>query len=156
MAKSIETRATEFAVGAKLYYECALAADRKIGFFPGYEIAAPAPVMSLVAHSIELSLKSFLLASGVANVRSFGHDLQRAFDECQQLGALGKVEFDETDLRVLEIIDDLHQNFVLRYREKSKLGRIPVFGPLQVLSKKCLDLCDAPTLDEIASRQLKF
>ena len=156
MGNSMVDRATEFAVGAKLYYECALAADEKIGELPGYEIAAPAPVMSLMAHSIELSLKSFLLANGVTNVRAFGHDLQKAYTKCDELGALKKVGFDASDLHVLEIINDLHQNFVLRYREASALGRLPVFGPLQTLTEKCLALCDAPMLGEIADKRNKF
>ena len=57
---------------------------------------------------------------------------------------------------MLEIINDLHQSFVLRYREASALGRLPVFGPLQVLTEKCLTLCDAPMLGEIVDQQIKF
>lgn len=42
------------------FLEAALALDGAVGHKVGYEIIAPIPVLYLVDHSIELSLKAFL------------------------------------------------------------------------------------------------
>ena len=44
-----------------LNFEAADAADKTVGILPGYELAAPPPVMTLCLHCIELSLKAFVL-----------------------------------------------------------------------------------------------
>ena len=46
---------------ANEFLEAALVTDEKMGSRKGYETFAPIPVMYLVGHSIELSLKSFLI-----------------------------------------------------------------------------------------------
>lgn len=128
-------------------YEAALAADSKVGFWPGYEIAAPPPVMTLCAHSIELSLKAYLLDHGIKEdeVRSVSHRLMDAWKRCKEVGA----EANWVDEHILEIISDLLSSGRLRYGEKSNLGRVPVFGPLSQLCEKCLNICGAPKPSEI-------
>ena len=71
------SRANYYKYLARLNFEAADAADKTVGFWPGYEIAAPPPVMTLWAHSIELSPKAFLLDHGEdeKSVRKFGHNL---------------------------------------------------------------------------------
>ena len=54
------TTAVGMARYAREYFDAAKAADDVIGKRPGYERFAPAPVMFLVAHSIELVLKAYL------------------------------------------------------------------------------------------------
>lgn len=49
------SRANYYKYLAKLNFEAADAADKSVGFWPGYELVAPPPVMTLCAHSIELS-----------------------------------------------------------------------------------------------------
>jgi len=135
---------------AKLNYEAALAADNVIGLWPGYKLAAPPPVMTLCAHSIELSLKAYLLDNGMDEpaVKKYGHDLVGCWDMCVKYGA------DEKGINrdVLSIISDLLMSGRLRYGEESKLGKVPVFGPLQTLCDFCLDLCGAPTRAQILER----
>ena len=147
--RGMGSRAEEFASGAKLYMECALAADDKIGVLPGFEIHAPYPVMSNVAHAIELALKSYLLANGVADIKQFGHDLVAAFNACKGTAGPDNKHLGAIDVRLLEIVSDIHQNMTLRYGQPSKLGRLPVFGPLNDLANHCLKLCGAPTRQEL-------
>ena len=140
-------RAKYYKYLARLNFEAATAADNVVGLWPGYDIAAPPPVMTLCAHSIELSLKGYLLDRGVdeITVRNFNHDLVDCWDKCVELGADAK----DVDLNVLAIISDLLSSGRLRYGDKSKLGRVPVFGPLSELCGRCLDLCGAPTVADI-------
>tara|TARA_R110000772_G_C13084615_1_gene417860 strand:+ start:57 stop:524 length:468 start_codon:yes stop_codon:yes gene_type:complete len=136
---------------ARLNFEAAKSADKEVGFWPGYEIAAPPPVMALCAHSIELSLKSYLLEKGVdeESVRRFNHDLTSAWKKCVELGA----NADGIHLETLAIISDLLKTGRLRYGDESKLGKVPVFGPLSELCERCLELCGAPTKADILTQK---
>jgi hypothetical protein len=133
---------------ARLNFECAEAADKTIGHLPGYKIAAPPPVMTLCAHSIELSLKAFLLESGAeeSDVRALRHDLVTCWEKCKEVAKDGLPEIDES---ILAIISDLLISGRLRYGEESKLGRVPVYGPFQQLCRQCLELCGAPALSDL-------
>lgn len=135
---------------ARLNFEAAKSADDYIGHWPGYEIAAPPPVMTLCAHSIELSLKAFLLDQGIDEdtVRKLSHDLMACWEMCEALGA----DIKDLDKGVLAIVSDLLASGRLRYGEKSKLGKVPVFGPLTTLCDQCLDLCGAPKTTDIMNR----
>ena len=134
---------------ARLAYEAALAADNVVGHWPGYEIAAPPPVMTMCAHAIELSLKAYLLDNGIDEntVRKFGHDLVGSWHKCVEVGA----DPDLLDGNILAIISDLLVSGRLRYGEESDLGRVPVFGPLSSLVEACLTLCGAPKKSDILS-----
>lgn len=134
---------------ARLAYEAALAADDVVGHWPGYEIAAPPPVMTMCAHAIELSLKACLLENGIdeKTVRKFGHDLVGCWHKCVEVGA----DPDLLDGNILAIISDLLVSGRLRYGELSDLGRVPVFGPLSSLVEACLALCGAPKKSDILS-----
>ena len=146
-AVSKVNRAQYYRYLARLNYEAARAADDQVGYWPGYEIAAPPPVMVLCAHSIELSLKAFLLDHGVDEnrVRRFNHDLVSAWEKCVELGA----NPDKIDTKILIIISDLLGSQRLRYGDASTLGTVPVFGPLSTLCETCLSLCGAPTKAQI-------
>ncbi|MBW3243122.1 hypothetical protein KUV57_10475 [Epibacterium sp. DP7N7-1] len=141
------SRANYYKYLAKLNFEAADAADMTVGFWPGYESAAPPPVMTLCAHSIELSLKAFLLDHGddEKRVRKLSHNLIECLDRCVELGA----DADSIDRDILVIISDLLVSGRLRYGEESELGRVPVYGPLSELCRKCLDMCGAPKLADI-------
>ena len=77
---SDEERTSAFGLAryAREYFDCALAADKVVGQRTGYEVIAPAPVMYLVAHAIELALKSFLRHKDVSlkDLRSLSHNLE--------------------------------------------------------------------------------
>jgi hypothetical protein len=141
------TRPNYYKYLAKLNFEAAEAADRVVGNFPGYELAAPPPVMTLCSHSIELSLKAFLLDNGLSEkmVKKMGHDLVSCWDQCVEYGADAEL----VDRNVLAIISDLLGSGRLRYGEQSELGRVPVYGPLSDLCRTCLKLCRAPTRADI-------
>ncbi|WP_108820272.1 hypothetical protein [Pseudovibrio sp. Alg231-02] len=138
----------EFAAEARLYFACANDADKNVGKFPAYAMSAPRPVMLLMAFSIELSLKSFLLENGCSykKVKKLGHNLARLWDECNAYGADKMLVLNEKEIQLLAVISDLHRNMSLRYRVPSKLGRLPVYGALEVLAHKFLVLCKAPSL----------
>ena len=140
-------RANYYKYLARLNFEAAEAADRDVGLWPGYEIAAPPPVMTLCAHAIELSFKAYLLDQGVdeREVRQIGHDLVTAKTRCEELGA----DTTHIDIHLLEIIADLLGSGRLRYGDKSELGRVPVYGPLSELVNHCLGLCGAPRRADI-------
>lgn len=142
-----ETRSAYYKYLARLNFEAADAADRKVGFWPGYERAAPPPVMTLCAHSIELALKSYLLDKGLSEgeVKALGHDLLACWEKCVVLGADASL----IDREILELISDLLKSNRLRYGEKAKLGRVPVYGPLSEVCHACLDLCGAPSVSSI-------
>src|SRR5437868_6800334 len=74
---------------ARAFFDCALAADDKVGHRPGFEIIAPIPVMYLVGHSIELCLKSYLTFRGVPlsdlRTKKYGHDLLKCLKKSKEL-----------------------------------------------------------------------
>lgn len=125
---------------AREYYDSALAADNAIGDRKGYEVVAPPPVMFLVAHSIELALKAYLLYSGktLKDLKDVGHNLQNCWEKAIQCGITEHVSLTDEDLGILGLISDLHLSTELRYIQVG-YKQFPVFGPLQVLAKKILD-----------------
>jgi hypothetical protein len=142
-----ENRANNYRYLARLNFECAYEADQKIGGLPGYEIAAPPPVMTLCAHSIELALKSYLLQHEIEEkeVKKLGHNLLKAWQKCKDISC----DLPELDENILSIISDLLVSGRLRYGEDSKLGKIPVYGPLTEVVRTCLKLCSAPKLSDL-------
>ncbi|WP_282076287.1 hypothetical protein [Epibacterium ulvae] len=142
-----ESRSNFYKYLAKLNFEAAKAADKEIGTWPGYGLAAPPPVMTLCAHSIELSLKAYLLDRGVeeSEVKRHSHNLVKLWDACVCEGADPEMVSSE----VLGIISDLLMSNRLRYGEESSLGQLPYFGPLSQLCEAALNLCGAPSLADI-------
>ncbi len=138
------TRSDYYKYLARLNFEAAKAADDKIGFLLAYNVAAPPPVMTLCAHSIELSLKAYLLDAGLTekSVRGFSHNLVRCWQACREHPHSSLPDINE---RTLEIMGDLLVSGRLRYGDESKLGAVPVFGPLSELCEQLLEMCGAPT-----------
>lgn len=138
-----------FAQQARTYFECADAADDIILKWPRFEngIATLSPIMLLIAFSIELSQKSFLLKSGVeiSKLKEISHDLGAGYRECQKFDIPEQSSLNEVNLNILAIISDLHRSMSLRYLTKSRLSKIPVYGPLSEVARKSLIMCDAPS-----------
>ena len=134
------TTAIGLARYAREYYDAALAADDVIGHRAGYEVAAPPPVMFLVAHSIELALKAYLKHTGMSldKIIKLGHNLVKCWNKAKERGVGELVELTEEDLGVLGLINDLHVSTELRYIQTG-FKQFPVFGPLQVVTEKILD-----------------
>ena len=140
MTDEDRTSAIGLARYARDYFDAALAADDVIGNRPGYEIVAPAPVMFLVAHSIELVLKAYLRNQGLSvdELQKIGHRLVECWQSAIENGVEDHVQLTQDDVKVLELISDLHVSTELRYI-KTGFKEFPVFGPLQVLAEKLLD-----------------
>ncbi len=127
---------------AREFFDCALAADDKVGRRPGYEIIAPIPVMYLVGHSIELCLKSYLAFRGVPlralRTKKYGHDLVKCLKKAKELGLSTHVELDEGDLHALKVLNELYSKKQLNYIVTGE-KEFPVFGPIETVGKKLLD-----------------
>lgn len=140
MNDSSRTTAIGLARYAREYLEAALAADEAIGHRPGYEAIAPPPVMFLVAHSMELALKAYLLYSGMPlkQVVALGHDLIVAWQYALDNNVTVHIELTEEDIDILKLINSLHISTELRY---IKIGfkQFPIFGPLQHVAEKILN-----------------
>lgn len=125
---------------AREFYDSALAADHVVGTRDGYEIFAPAPVMYLVGHSIELILKSFLAHNGVNDnkLRKIGHDLEKCYKKAKQLGLNSVVTLNAENEEVLEVLNVLYKTKQLNYLVTGS-KKFPIMGPLQNLTVKLLD-----------------
>jgi hypothetical protein len=76
---------------AKEFLDAALAADETVGERPGYEIHAPVPIMYLVGHAIELSLKAYLAFMDVSLT-------ELASKKANELGLVVSVQQERSDL----------------------------------------------------------
>lgn len=119
------------------FMEAALAVDEKIGNRAGFEIVAPIPVLYLVGHSIELSLKAYLLSYGVTlrELRHFGHNLHASFRKAKELGLLSHVQFTVPEEGAFEILDGLYSTKQLEYIVTGA-KQFPTFGLVEVFSAK--------------------
>jgi hypothetical protein len=125
---------------AQEFFDAAIAADDVLGMRSGYEIIAPIPVMYLVGHSIELSLKAYLLFMGVSLddlKNKYRHNLVKCYEEAQKYKLNDVILLTESDYKVLEVLNVLYSSKQLNYCEIG-LKEFPVFGPLQELSTKLL------------------
>jgi len=127
---------------AREFFDCALAADDKVGHRQGFEIIAPVPVMYLVGHSIELCLKSYLAFCGVPlsdfRTKTYGHDLVKCLKKAKELGLCTHVELDEAEMHALNVLNELYSTKQLNYIVTGA-KEFPVFGPIQTASTKLLD-----------------
>lgn len=122
------------------FHEAAMGADRTFGMKPGYEIFAPIPVLYLIGHSMELSLKAFLLHKGVGLQelrKHFGHDLHKCLKKAKEHGLLNVVTFDEHELGAFAVLNDLYSTKQLEYIVTGA-KTFPIFGHLQSMSSKLL------------------
>ena len=114
--------------------------DNDMGLESGYEIVAPTPVLYLIGHSIELSLKSYLLHNGTeeSELRTgYGHDLMKAFDSANSAGLSQFVDIVPDDVAVLRVLNGLYQSKELNYI-KPGMKTFPSYGPLEDFAKRLL------------------
>ena len=141
MKRDTDTTPAGFARYANEFLNAALIADNGMGGGTEYDHFAPVPVMYLIGHSIELSLKSYLLYSGdtVDDVRfNFGHNLLRALEAANDKGLNDHVTFDDVELGALEVLEKLYATKQLNYIQTG-FKEFPAFGPLESLAKKVLE-----------------
>lgn len=121
------------------FMEAALAVDNEIGTREGFEIVAPIPALYLIGHSIELSLKSFLLHKGVPlrSLRSkqFGHNLHACLRKAKELGLCAHIQFTDQEEGVFEILNSLYSTKQLEYIVTGSKN-FPVFGPIELFAAK--------------------
>lgn len=120
------------------FHEAAIAADDILGKKSGYEIIAPIPVLYLIGHAMELSLKAFLLHQGVTlrELKThFGHDIGKCLKKAKELKLLDLVEFDDHELSAFSVLNTLYSTKQLEYIVTGA-KQFPVFGYLQTMSKK--------------------
>ncbi len=126
---------------AREFFDCALAADNVVGMRHGNEIIAPIPVLYLVGHSIELSLKSYLMFHGVPlrelPTKKYGHDLMKSLKKAKELGLGSLVTLDGGELEALEVLNDLYSSKQLNYIVTGS-KRYPSFGPIHTACEKLL------------------
>lgn len=127
---------------AREFFECALAADEKIGIKRGFEVIAPIPVMYLVGHSIELCLKSYLAFHGIGlnelRSKKYGHDLEKCMKKAKELGLGAHVRLNDGEFHAFKILNELYSTKQLNYIVTGA-KQFPVFGPIQTSCQKLLD-----------------
>lgn len=137
---SDRTTAIGLARYAAEFHEAAGGADSALGHKPGFEIVAPIPVMYLIGHSMELSLKAFLVHNGVGlrELRTeFRHDLHKCLEKAKELGLLGQVKFDDHELAAFSDLDHLYSTKQLEYIVTGS-KQFPMYGYLHTMSEKLL------------------
>lgn len=125
---------------AKEFHDAAEGAGRTLGHRSGFEIIAPIPVLYLIGHSMELSLKAFLLHQGVSlrELRTqFGHGLHQCFDGAKERGLLTHASFDEHELGAFAALDKLYSTKQLEYIVTGA-KTFPIYGYLRSMSAKLL------------------
>jgi hypothetical protein len=131
-AESITTP-IDFACFALEFFEAAQAVDNDVGMRPGYEIVPPVTVMYLTGHSIELSLKAFLLYQGVQlnDLRKkYGHDLHACLRKAKELRLNEHVVFAENEQHVIEVLNQTYSKKELEYARRG-VKEYPTYGLLE-------------------------
>lgn len=119
------------------FMEAALAVDNQIGRKADFAIVAPIPALYLIGHSIELTLKAFLLQKGVTlkKLRSLGHDLHASLRKAKELELLKIVQFTDQEQGALEILNALYSTKQLEY-VVTGAKQFPIFGLLETFSAR--------------------
>jgi hypothetical protein len=126
---------------AKEFHEAVTWKEKTRGSGPPHKIVAPAPAMYLIGHSIELSLKAFLLLRGISlrDVRvTYGHNLGKTFAKAEQLGLRDHVLIDDAELEAFHALDALYSTKQLEYIVTGT-ARFPVFVLIHAVSEKLVD-----------------
>lgn len=100
------------------YMDAALIVDEVKGAQTMLSQASYTPAYYLAFHSIELSLKAYLLKRGVTLkqlTKTYGHDLQRLYDEAKNEHLLNDFKEDQRDVDALHLLIDLNADNQLRY-----------------------------------------
>jgi hypothetical protein len=126
---------------AEEFFDTAMAADDVVGMRAGYEFHAPVPVMYLVSHAIELSLKVFLASKDVSlkelASKRYGHDLEKLFERATELGLDTIVEFEADQFKGMKVLHALFCTKQLNYIVTGE-KTVPVFGSIQTLTERLI------------------
>ena len=99
------------------FLESALAVNEKIGKRREYRTVAPIPALYLIGHSIELTLKAFLLSQEVdlKQIKKLGHNLHDALRKAKELGLLEYVKFNAVEEGAFDLLNELYKTKQLEY-----------------------------------------
>jgi hypothetical protein len=119
------------------FMEAALAVDNKMGNEPGFELVAPIPAFYLIGHSIELSLKAFLLSQKITLVQTkkLSHDIKGSLRKAKEVGLLTYAEFTNQEVAAFELLHDLYSTKQFEYIVTGR-KMFPVFGLVESFSAK--------------------
>jgi len=133
-----ESRTTPIGLAryAHEFLEAALAVDDKMG---QNKMIAPVPALYLIGHSIELSLKAYLLKQGVPlrQLRSwkFGHDLHALLRKAKELKLERLVKLDTPEEGAFELLHALYSTKQLEYIVTGA-KHFPVFGLVEIVAAR--------------------
>lgn len=133
-----ESRTTPIGMAryAREFFEAALAVDDKMG---QNSLHAPTPALYLMGHSIELSLKAFLLNHEVPlrqlRSKTFGHDLHASIRKAKELGLESLVKLGTAEAGSLELLNDLYSTKQLEYIV-SGYKSYPIFGLVETTAAR--------------------
>jgi len=117
-----------------------LAADDIVGIKKEFAIVAPIPVLYLMGHSIELSLKAYLLHKGEslqALRYELKHDLERCLRRAQELDLETLVSLEQGQYQAFIALNELYKTKQLEYSVVG-MKEYPILGALEVIAKKLL------------------
>lgn len=122
------------------FIEAALAVDESIGTRPGYEIVAPIPALYLAGHSIELTLKAYLVHKGVSlnGIRNLSHNLDACYKKSKELGLLTHVTFESQEEGAFEILNVLYSTKQLEYIVTG-MKNFPIFGLVEAFAARAFN-----------------
>ena len=116
-----------------------IAAERVIGDCSPLESRLLMPAYNLIAQSIELSLKAYLLSMGHGNRQlrgpEFGHKLNQLIAEAERLGLNNLVLLDDVDRQVVAELSAHYEMHEFRYI-KIGLKRLPFWSLIAPLAKR--------------------
>lgn len=127
---------------AREFFDCAMTAYNSTKVKPGHEIITPVPILYLAGHSIELSLKSFLVYKGVLlkdlPTNKYGHNLLKCLKKAKELGLDSIVNLNNVEMQMLELLNELYCSKQLNYIVTGS-KQYPLFGPIQKACQKLLE-----------------
>lgn len=124
------------------FFEAAILVNKEFGGKSGYEIIPSIPALYLVGHSIELSLKAYLMVGGISlrdlrNSKKYGHSLHSCFRKAKELGLLMHVQFSVQEEGAFELLDSLYVSKQLEYIVAGK-KYFPIYSIVETFAKKVL------------------
>ena len=110
----------------------------------------------LACHSIELSLKAFLLLRGVSKdeigKKYLGHNLENILEKCLDLGIVELVEIAEAEKALIAQLNDWYSSKGFEYFEIKNIianpKKLPEVGLSQELAQKLIENLREPCKDE--------
>ncbi len=112
------------------YMDAAMIVDEAKGPQTLLSQASYTPAYYLAFHSIELSLKAYLLERGKSLeqlTKKYRHDLQKLYDIAKEEGLLEVFKEDQQDVDALHLLIDLNAENQLRYLQTG-FKRFPLFS----------------------------